>query len=241
MRLHPWTVHAPAVGSPHTGDGPAATRSPWTRGGALVVLVLFAVEASTAVDLPSISGARAWLYAAGPEAWLALVFGQAVALMTPVPRSALSVLVGAVAGIWAGLALVVVGGLLGGLGGFLLSRWLGREAAMRVAGDRLRRIDHLFTERGFLAVLIARVMPVVPFMLVSYAAGLSGVRLRPYALGTAIGLLPGSVTYVAIGSSTAQIASWLTPHLVALFAVTLTLGLLGLGIGRRLRVARLTS
>jgi uncharacterized membrane protein YdjX (TVP38/TMEM64 family) len=208
----------------------AAARSPWARGGALVVLVLLSVAAATAADLPSTSGTRAWLYEVGPEAWLAVALGQAVALMTPVPRSALSVLVGAVAGFWAGLALVVVGGLLGGLGGFQLSRWLGREAAMRVAGDRLRRIDRLFTERGFLAVLMARVMPVVPFMLVSYAAGLSGVRLRPYALGTAVGLLPGSVTYVAIGSSTALIASWLTPQLAALLAVTLALRLLGVGI-----------
>ena len=203
--------------------------------------MLLSVAAAAAVDLPSISGARAWLYAAGPQAWLAVVFGQAVALMTPAPRSALSVLVGAVAGFWAGLALVVVGGLLGGLGGFFLSRWLGREAATRVAGKPLRRIDHLFTERGFPAVLIARVLPVLPFMLVSYAAGLSAVRLRPYALGTAIGLLPGSVTYVAIGSSTALVASWLTPHLVALLAVTLPLGLLGVAIGHRWRVARPTS
>jgi uncharacterized membrane protein YdjX (TVP38/TMEM64 family) len=162
--------------------------------------------------------------------------------MTPAPRSALSLLVAAVAGFWTGLALVVAGGLLGGLGGFLLSRWLGREAVVRAAGDRLHRIDQVFTERGFLAVLIARVMPFVPFMLVSYAAGISGVRLRPYCLGTAIGLLPGSVAYVAIGSSTALVATWLVPRPLALLVVAaLVLALLGVGVGRRWRDARLSS
>lgn len=161
--------------------------------------------------------------------------------MTPVPRSALSVLLGAVAGFWTGLALVLVGGLLGGRGGFLLSRRPGREAVVHAAGDRLRRLDHVFVERGFIAVFIARVMPVVPFMLVSYAAGLGGVRLIPYTFGTAVGLLPGSVVYVAIGSSTAILASSLATGATALLVVVaLILVLLGTAIVRRPRRIRST-
>ena len=163
-------------------------------------MLLGALVASTVVDLPSVPVVRAWLDGAGPWAWLALALGQALALMTPMPRSALSVLVGAVAGFWAGLALVLVGGLLGGLGGFLVSRWLGREAVAR-SGSRLRRLDPALHERGFIAVLVARVMPMIAFMLVSYTAGLSEIRLIPYLLGTALGMVPGSVLYVAIGAS----------------------------------------
>jgi uncharacterized membrane protein YdjX (TVP38/TMEM64 family) len=51
-----------------------------------------------------------------------------------------------------------------------------------------------------------RVMPVVPFRLVSYRADLIGVPLMPYTLGPAVRLLPVSVMYAAIGASTALIA-----------------------------------
>jgi uncharacterized membrane protein YdjX (TVP38/TMEM64 family) len=136
-----------------------------------------------------------------------MVLGVAVALLTPVSRTALSVLVGAVAGFPAGLAVALSGGLLGGLAGFALSRWLGREAVTRLAGARLTRVDRVVSERAFVSVLSARIMPVAPFGLVSYAAGLSGVRLGPYLLGTAIGLVPWSVLYVGIGASVTSINS----------------------------------
>jgi uncharacterized membrane protein YdjX (TVP38/TMEM64 family) len=220
---------------------PRTAGSTRARAAVLLFLVLVALLTGSVIDLPGVSSLRAWLDAAGPEAWLAVVLGQAVALMTPVPRSALSVLVAAVAGFWAGLALILVGGLLGGLGGFLLSRQLGRGAVVRVAGNRLHRLDHVLGERGFIAVLIARVMPVVPFMLVSYGAGLFGVRPMPYTLGTAVGLLPGSVVYATIGASRTLIASWLTPGTIALLGMALLILVsLSMGVGRRWRSSRTT-
>ena len=154
--------------------------------------------------------------------------------MGPTPRSVLSILVGALAGFWVGLALVVVGGLLGGLGGFGVSRWLGRGAVVRRAGARLEHLEDRLAQRPFSAVVVARVMPLVPFMLVSYAAGLSSVRLLPYMLGTGVGLLPGSVMYVSMGASMSLLASWLTPAPLALLVGgVLLLGLLAAALRRR--------
>lgn len=127
--------------------------------------------------------------------------GLALALLTPISRTASSVLVGAVAGSLPGLTIALVGGLLGGLAGFGLSRWLGREAMTRLAGPRLSRVDRLVSERGFASILAARIMPVAPFVFVSYAAGLIGVRPVPYLLGTAVGLIPWSGLYVGIGAA----------------------------------------
>ena len=173
----------------------------WLGTGVLVLLVAGGVLAAALLGLPDVQATRAWLYAGGPLPWLAVTVAVAVALLTPVSRTALSLLLGAVAGFPAGLALAVAGGLLGGLAGFAISRRLGRETVLRLAGRRLARVDRLLGERGFLAVLGARLMPVAPFAVVSYVAGLSGVRPRPYLMGTAVGLLPWSVLYVAIGAS----------------------------------------
>lgn len=179
---------------------------------AAVVLVLLAGAAvALSVDLPTVAEVRSWLDAGGAARWLVAVLGVSLALQTPVSRSAISVLLGAVVGFPAGLAVALGGGLLGGLAGFALSRWLGREAVARLADARLAALDRRVGERGFASVLAARLAPVAPFMVVSYAAGLSSVRLVPYLFGTAVGLVPWSVLYVGIGASvtsTGSSTSW---------------------------------
>jgi uncharacterized membrane protein YdjX (TVP38/TMEM64 family) len=169
--------------------------------GAFVVLVAAGCAVAVVVDVPDVGTLRDWLTERGPLGWTALVAGLALATLAPVPRTALSVLAGVLAGFWAGLALALSSGVLGGLAGFALARWLGREAVTRLAGPRLARADALLSRRGTLAVLTGRLVPVVPFTLVSYAGGLSGIRLRDYLTGTAVGLVPGTVLHVAIGAT----------------------------------------
>ena len=189
------------------------------------VLVAGAVLALT-VDLPSVAQLRTWLDGRGPEAWLLLAAGLAVVLLAPLPRSALSVLVGVVLGFGPGLAVAIAGGLLGAGAAFGLGRGLGRPAVTRVAGPRLQRADRLFTERGFVSVLVSRLIPVVPFVVVNYAAGLSGVRFGSFLAATAIGLVPSTVVQVGVGAS----AGFVVSRIGALAAVpVLVLGLLVLG------------
>jgi uncharacterized membrane protein YdjX (TVP38/TMEM64 family) len=185
------------------GDGPAPA---WRlRVAVLGVLLAAAVVVALTVERPGVPALRAWLHETGSGGWALLVLGVALALCTPVPRTALSLLLGAAAGFPAGLAVAVAAGLLGGVAGFTLSRRLGRDAVARLTGRWLARADRLLRDRGFLAVLTARVSP-VPFWVVSYAAGLSSVRWVPHALGTALGVVPGSVLYVGIGAS---VLGWL--------------------------------
>ena len=188
----------------------AGRRDIWVRAGALVALIGLGSAFAATTSVPDISAVRTWLDVAGPAAWSLMIVGLGLALATPLPRSVLSVLVGAVAGFPLGLVIVVVGSALGGLTGYAASRCLGRAALVQVVGSRLGPMEELLRRRGFLAVATARVMPMVPFMAVSFAAGLTGVRLAPYTAGTVVGLIPGSIVYVAIGSSTALV-SWSTP------------------------------
>lgn len=166
-----------------------------------VVLVVAGCAVALVVDVPGVGTLRDWLAARGPLGWAALLAGLALATLAPVPRTALSVLAGVLAGFWAGLGLALASGVLGALAGFGLARWLGREAVTRLAGPRLARADELLARRGAVAVATGRLVPVVPFTLVSYAGGLSGIRLRDYLLGTAVGLVPGTVLHVTIGAT----------------------------------------
>ena len=205
----------PPVGS--AGRRPGSRSSAWGRAAVLLLVTVVAVLAAATVEPPAVADVRDWLERGGPVAWVLLVLALALALVTPAPRSALSVVVGVVAGFWAGLLVVVLAAVLGGLAGYVLSRWLGRAAVLRLAGDGLARFEQRLDRRAFLALVVARVSP-VPFVVVSYAAGLSGVRLAPYVLATTVGAVPGSVLYVGIGTSLTVVGEWATgwPAVVAL-------------------------
>lgn len=169
----------------------------------LLLLLLFVALVGTVgyffapTDLEAI---RAWAASLGPGGALLFVVAYAALTLTPVPKNLLTIAAGLVWGFWLALGLVYVGALLGAAASFVIGRALGREAVERLTGARVARLDAALAHRGFLAVLGARLVPIIPFTLINYGAGLTAVRRRDYALGTAIGILPGSAAYVALGA-----------------------------------------
>ncbi|SNR66437.1 TVP38/TMEM64 family protein [Blastococcus mobilis] len=216
-----------------------AVDSAWVRAAVLgLVLAVGGVLALT-VDLPTVDVVRTWVDGAGGAAWAGMVLGLAVLLLAPIPRSALSVLLGVVAGFGAGLAVALAGGLLGGLAAFGLARALGRPAVTRLVGPRLGRVDRLMVDRGFWPLLAGRLLPVVPFVVLSYGAGLTAVRVTPYALSTALGLVPSTVVQVGVGASAGALATWMTPAtVVPVAAAVLVAAGLGALAWRRWRRTR---
>jgi uncharacterized membrane protein YdjX (TVP38/TMEM64 family) len=195
------------------------TTTPWLRGALLVGLAAVGIVAALAVDLPAVAVVRAWVDGAGRAAWVVMVLGLALVLLAPVPRSATSVLLGVVVGFGPGLVIALAGGLLGALAAFALSRVLGRGAVVRLAGSRLARLDRLMVDRGFAGVLVGRLLPVVPFVVLSYGAGLTAIRPASYALATAVGLVPGTIVQVGIGASVGAVGSWTTPLILGSLTV----------------------
>jgi uncharacterized membrane protein YdjX (TVP38/TMEM64 family) len=57
------------------------------------------------------------------------------------------------------------------------------------------------TRHGFLAVLYLRLVPVLPFNVLNYAVGVSGVRRWEYVVATALGIVPGAFAPSALGAS----------------------------------------
>jgi uncharacterized membrane protein YdjX (TVP38/TMEM64 family) len=200
----------------------------WARAAVLGLIVVTGLVLTLAVDVPDVVAVRAWVDGAGAWVWTAMVLGLALALLAPVPRSALSVLLGVVAGFWPGLAVALVGGLLGGLAAFGLGRWLGRPAVARLAGRGMDGVDRLMVDRGFWALLAGRLLPVVPFVVLSYGAGLTAARPTPYVLATAIGLVPGTIVQVGLGASAGVLAARATTVTVVV-AVLVLAGLAAFG------------
>jgi uncharacterized membrane protein YdjX (TVP38/TMEM64 family) len=206
------------------------------RPAALGALLALAAVLALTLDLPSVETLRGWVDGASPLGWIGMVVGLGALLLAPVPRSVVSVLVGLVAGFWSGLVICLLGGLLGALAAFGLSRALGRPAVARFGARRLARVDRLAVDRGFLAVLTGRLVPVVPFVVLSYGAGLTAVRWTPYALATALGLLPSTVVQVGVGASAPLIVAWASTWLLVPLAVVLVVVAGAVVLWRRRRV-----
>jgi uncharacterized membrane protein YdjX (TVP38/TMEM64 family) len=95
---------------------------------------------------------------------------------------------------------------------FVLGRTVARGwISRRIAGNpRFAAVDEAIGESGFKIVLLLRLSPLFPFNLLNYALGLTRVRLRDYVAGSALGMLPGTVLYVYLGSlvtSASELAS----------------------------------
>lgn len=173
----------------------------------VVLLCVALVAAAVAVQLGGWDGPQrlqAAVESAGPAGAAVFVLGYAVLVLIPSPASVLTVLAGALFGLGAGIALAWAGAVLGAFGGFVIGRLLGRDAIDRMLGGRLADADRVLRSHGLAAVLAVRLLPLFPFTAINYAAGLLRVRPRDYALGTAVGILPGATAYAAVGASGAQ-------------------------------------
>ena len=87
------------------------------------------------------------------------------------------------------------GALLSGFVTYSIGRHLGRDTVRRLAGARLNQISRKLAERGLLAVVLVRMVPVAPYSVVNMVAGASHIRLRDFMLGT---LLAVSFLFIAV-------------------------------------------
>ena len=175
-------------------------RVPLAKASALAVMVLGAVALALIIGTPDIAAMRVRVDAAG--AWGPVLFFAVYAglALIPCPKAVLTVAGGALFGLWVGTGLALAGALVGAVISFGIGRLLGRDAVDRLIRGRLARVDALLADHSLSAVLILRLVPLVPFIAINYASGLSGVRFRPYVLGSALGMVPGSLAYAALGA-----------------------------------------
>jgi pyruvate/2-oxoglutarate dehydrogenase complex dihydrolipoamide dehydrogenase (E3) component/uncharacterized membrane protein YdjX (TVP38/TMEM64 family) len=133
-----------------------------------------------------------------------LIFGVAYVLATILflPGSILTLGAGFAYGVVIGTAVVWIAANLGAAVAFLLGRTLARSwVAGRVASSpRFAAIDRAVGREGLKIVLLTRLSPIFPFNLLNYAFGITRVSLRDYVLGSLLGMLPGTVMYVYLGS-----------------------------------------
>lgn len=187
------------------GEAPSSAGVPLSRAAALVRLLVLSgglglvavasvrsgLDAATVRELVSGAG---WI---GPAVYVVAYATLTVAL---VPGALLTASGGVLFGIATGSLLTLLGATLGAVAAFLVARGSGRQAVDRLVAGRVARVDRWLGDRGFVAVLTLRLVPLVPFNAANYAAGVTAIRLRDFAGGTAVGIVPGVVVYTTLGA-----------------------------------------
>lgn len=165
----------------------------------LLVFIVAAAVAGLLFPVPSVDELHNYFTNTrwGPAVF---VLGYAGLTLSPVPKNVLSIGAGVVFGFAGGISVVLAAALLGATAAFWLGRWLGREAVENFTGARVEKLDEVLRRRGFAAVVSVRLVPVLPFTVINYLSGLTSVAWWPYLLGTAVGILPGTVSYVTLGA-----------------------------------------
>jgi len=197
---------------------------------AAAIAVVLILAAGRYYNLPGLlASAMTWVAAQGVAGIAAYVVLYIVACLFFLPGSVLTLGAGAVWGVVGGVPIVSVASTLGATAAFLVGRYIAREAvARRTEGnERFKAIDEAVAREGWKIVGLTRLSPVFPFNLLNYAFGLTRVSLRDYFFASWIGMLPGTVMYVYIGSLAGNLAalgagqSTRTPAQWALYAVGL--------------------
>jgi uncharacterized membrane protein YdjX (TVP38/TMEM64 family) len=195
---------------------------------ALIVAGCFVLVSVTG-DL-SADRVRDWVDGYGVAGPLVFIAVSALLTVALFPGPLLAGASGLLFGTALGTPVSIVAATLGATLAFCLARWLARDAVEELAPERIQRIRRWIGERGFLAVLYARLAPGLPYTLVNYAAGLAPIALGEFVLATAIGCAPRAFAYTALGGSIGNLHK---PEAVIALVVLVVMAIAGLILGRR--------
>ena len=129
-------------------------------------------------------------------------------VMSPIPSAPIALASGAVYGHTWGTLYVAIGSEAGALIAFTIARLIGHDALKAWLGTRLSTgfLHRFVTSQNALMMVVfaTRLMPFLSFDLVSYAVGLTPLKLWRFAIATLLGILPASFLLAHFGDELAS-------------------------------------
>lgn len=148
-------------------------------------------------------------------------------IIAPLPAFLITVANANLFGWWQGALLSWVSAMAAAGICFYLARILGRDLVVKITSEQgLDKIEQFFARYGKHTILIARLLPFMPFDIVSFAAGLTAMGVGEFLLATGAGQLPATLIYSYAGGKLTGGAQALVSGLLILFAVTIVVAVL---------------
>jgi uncharacterized membrane protein YdjX (TVP38/TMEM64 family) len=108
-------------------------------------------------------------------------------------------------GVIQGIVYVNIGSVTGSVLAFLSSRFLLGDWIQKKYQKQLNYFNNEIERHGHNYLFVLRIIPILPFFLINYLAGLTKMSLRRFMLATSIGMLPGSLVYTFAGRQLAEL------------------------------------
>ena len=166
-------------------------------------------------------------------AWAPVVYMTMFAVLPAFffPVAVLALAGGLVFGLWQGALYTFIGAVVNCSVMFWMARHWGRERIRALIETRLdpqwqQRLSKLEGREGFVLLIVLRLIPAVPYNLINYAFGLTGMRYPAYILSSALGIIPGTFAFINIGDKSMDVTSpgfWIAIGLLGLLLVVTAL------------------
>jgi uncharacterized membrane protein YdjX (TVP38/TMEM64 family) len=168
---------------------------------------------------------QGWLQQAGVWAPIIYIVLYTIATLLILPSTPLNLSGGAIFGLWWGTLWTTIAALVAAAVAFGFTRTVGREMMARKLAGRWQALDAELRQAGLFYMFAIRLLPIIPYGIVNFAAGLTSIHFRDYFVGTVLGTVPGILPFVMMGSGlTALQKGDVLPLLLALALTGLLVG-----------------
>ncbi len=176
----------------------------------IVLLTVFCIVA-TGISVVIIGGIdrqqlQIWLETMGIFAPIIYIVLYTIATLLILPSTPLNLTGGAIFGVWWGTLWTTVAALVAALIAFIFSRTVGREFISQKLGKRWHAVDAEISQGGLFYMFAIRLLPIIPYGIVNFSAGLTSIKFQDYFVGTLFGTLPGVLPFVMIGAGITQLS-----------------------------------
>jgi uncharacterized membrane protein YdjX (TVP38/TMEM64 family) len=197
------------TGTSQTTPATSGGGLPWAKIAIGIVALVALVFAYRLLPISQwVEAFRLWVENLGVLGWIIFMVVYALTTFMLVPGSILTLAAGVAFGLW-GFPLVVVGATFGSAISFLAARYIFHDRVQEkvVAYPKFNAVNQAIGEEGWRVVLLLRLSPALPFSLQNWFLGLTPVGFWPAQLATFLGIMPGTLLYVWIGSLGGQAAA----------------------------------
>lgn len=132
------------------------------------------------------------------------ILAYVIATLLVLPSTALNLTGGGLFGPWLGTLWTSLAAIIAAVVAFYCSRTIGREPIAKRLAGRWQKMDAEVKRGGLFYMFAIRLVPIMPYGLVNFAAGLTSIRFRDFLIGTILGTVPSVLPFVLLGSSSVQ-------------------------------------
>ena len=171
-----------------------------------IITLLFVILKILNLDIDS-KDIQTYVNSFGKLAPIIYIIIFALVPLTLFPDSIIAIAGGLIFGLVKGYIYTAIGAILGATLSFYISRKLGRNFVKKLTKEKLDNVEEMINSNGFFIIFMLRLIPLFPFDIISYGAGLTSVKYKDFILATFLGTIPGILVFTNIGAQSVNMGS----------------------------------